>query len=72
MLHNAAQQARNLIMNLGDQTRRVRFMIRDRGSDFTATFRRRPRRCRDPDRALQRPDASHERDRRALDRGMPP
>src|ERR1017187_2925027 len=31
-----------------------------------------PRRRRDPDRALQRPDASHERDCRALDRGMPP
>ena len=30
-----------------------------------------PRRCRDPDRALQRPDAPNERDRRALDRGMP-
>ena len=25
----------------------------------------------DPDRALQRPDASHERDSRTLDRGMP-
>ena len=33
--------------------------------------RRGPRRCRDPDRALQRPDASHERDRRTLDRRMP-
>ena len=33
--------------------------------------RRGPRRCRDPDRALQRPDAAHERDRRTLDRGMP-
>ena len=33
-----AQQARNLIMDLGDQTDRVRFMIRDRGSNFTATF----------------------------------
>ena len=33
--------------------------------------RRGPRRCRDPDRALQRPDAPHERDRRTLDRRMP-
>ena len=31
-----AQQARNLIMNLGEQVHRVKFMIRDRGSNFTA------------------------------------
>src|ERR1019366_6449479 len=31
-----AQQARNLIMDLGDQVHRVKFMIRDRGSNFTA------------------------------------
>ena len=30
------QQARNLIMDLGEQTHRVKFMIRDRGPDFTA------------------------------------
>jgi putative transposase len=29
------QQARNLIMDLGDQADRVKFMIRDRGSNFT-------------------------------------
>jgi putative transposase len=33
-----AQQARNLIMDLGEQTRRVKFMIRNRGTNFTATF----------------------------------
>ena len=33
-----AQQARNLIMDLGDQARRVKFMIRDRGSNFTTAF----------------------------------
>ena len=33
-----AQQARNLIMDLGDQAHRVKFMIRDRGSNFTAAF----------------------------------
>jgi putative transposase len=33
-----AQQARNLIMDLGEQAQRVKFMIRDRGPDFTATF----------------------------------
>ena len=32
------QQARNLLMDLGDQTHRVKFMIRDRGSNFTAAF----------------------------------
>jgi len=32
------QQARNLLMDLGDQTGRVKLMIRDRGSNFTATF----------------------------------
>ncbi len=31
-----AQQARNLIMDLGGQAHRVKFMIRDRGSNFTA------------------------------------
>ena len=55
-----AQQARNLIMDLGEQAYRVKFMIRDRGSNFTAAFERGPRRCRDPDRALQRPGAEGE------------
>jgi putative transposase len=34
----AAQQARNLMMDLGEQTHRVKFMIRDRGSNYTAAF----------------------------------
>jgi putative transposase len=33
-----AQQARNLLMDLGEQADRVKFMIRGRGSDFTAAF----------------------------------
>jgi hypothetical protein len=33
-----AQQARNLIMDLGEQADRVKFMIRDRGSNYTAAF----------------------------------
>jgi putative transposase len=33
-----AQQARNLLMDLGEQAHRVKFMIRDRGSNFTAPF----------------------------------
>ena len=33
-----AQQAGNLLMDLGEQADRVKFMIRDRGSDFAAAF----------------------------------
>jgi putative transposase len=33
-----AQQARNLIMDLGEHAYRVKFMIRDRGSNYTAAF----------------------------------
>ena len=33
-----AQQARNLVMDLDEQAHRVKFMIRDRGSNFTAAF----------------------------------
>jgi putative transposase len=32
------QQARNLIMDLGERADQVKFMIRDRGSDFTTAF----------------------------------
>ena len=33
-----AQQARNLITDLGEQAHRAKFMIRDRGSNYTAAF----------------------------------
>ena len=33
-----SQQARNLLMDLGEQTHLVKFMISDRGSNFTAAF----------------------------------
>ena len=33
-----AQQARNLIMDLGDRAHQLKFMIRDRGSNFIAVF----------------------------------
>ena len=33
-----AQQARNLLMDLGDQAEHVKFIIRDRGPNFTTAF----------------------------------
>ena len=33
-----AQQARNLVMDLGDEAHQAKFMIRDRGPDYTAAF----------------------------------
>ena len=36
----AAQQARNLIMELSEQAHQVKFMIRGRGFDFTAASTR--------------------------------
>ena len=33
-----AQQARNLALTLGEQFEDIRFLIRDRGSNFTASF----------------------------------
>jgi putative transposase len=32
------QQARNLLMDLGEQAHQIKFMIRDRGSNYTAAF----------------------------------
>jgi putative transposase len=68
-----AQQARNLIMDLGEQAHQVKFMIRDRGSNFTAAFDailasagirtvlcnvRTPRRMRSPNAGSADADAS--------------
>jgi putative transposase len=66
-----ARQARNLIMDPGEQAHQIKFMTRDRGSDYTAAFgaaladagiRTVPCNVRTP------PD---ERDSRTLDRRMP-
>ena len=59
-------------MDLGDQAHRVKFMIRDRGSNFTIAFDAVLADAGIRTRALQHPDAPHERDRRTLDRRMPP
>ncbi|MGO9078960.1 MAG: helix-turn-helix domain-containing protein [Streptosporangiaceae bacterium] len=67
-----AQQARNLIMDLSEQTQRVKFMDPRPRIELHRRVRRDPGGRRDPDRAVQRADAPHERDRRTLDRGMPP
>jgi putative transposase len=67
----AAQQARNLIMDLGDQAGRLKFMILGRRLELHHRVRCRPRRRRDPDRALQHPDTPDECDHRTLDRGLP-
>src|SRR6266566_2951616 len=66
-----AQQARNLLMDLGEQTQRVKFMIRRPRIELHRNIRCGPGRRWHPDRAVQRGDAPHERDSRALDRGMP-
>lgn len=65
------QQAHNLLMDLSEQMHQVKFMICDRGPNFTAAF---DAVLTDAGirTTLQRADAPHERDRRTLDRGMPP
>ena len=66
-----AQQARNLLMDLDEPAHRVKSMIRDRGSNFTAAFDAVLAGAWHPDRAVQRSDAPHECDHRTLDRERP-
>ncbi len=58
-------------MDVGDEAHRAKFMIRDRGSNNTAAFDAILARAGIRGPALQRLYASHERDRRTLDRRMP-
>ena len=58
------QQARNLALTLGERFESIRFLIRDRGSNFTASLTPFPGR-RHQDRALGRPGSADERDLRA-------
>src|SRR5215470_3575908 len=64
------QQARNLIM---DPAGNPASQVHDPrpGIELHHHLRRGPRRRRHPDRAVHRPDAPHERDRRTPDRRMP-
>ncbi len=57
------QQARNLALTLGERFEDIKFLIRDRGSNFTAAFDAVLAGAGDPDRALQHPHAADERDR---------
>jgi putative transposase len=59
----STQQARNLIMDLGEQADRVKFMIRDRGPDFTAAFDAVLADAGIPTVLCNVRDAPHERDR---------
>ena len=56
-----AQQARNLLMDLGRPAGRVKFMICDRGSNFTTASDAVLTDAVIRTRALQRPDAPNER-----------
>ena len=59
------QQARNLALTLGERFEDIRFLVRDRGSNFTASFDAVFSGRRHQDRAHGRPGSADERDLRA-------
>ena len=59
------QQARNLAVNLDERFEDFRFLIRDRGSNFTASFDAVFQADRRHDLAHRRPGSADERDLRA-------
>jgi len=66
------QQARNLALTLGERFADIKFVIRDRGPDFTALIRRRLPGHRHQDLAHRRPGSADERDLRAPRRHAAP
>ena len=66
------QQARNLALTLGERFGDIKFLIRDRGSNFTASFDAVFQASRHQDPAHRCPGAAHERDLRAPGRHPAP
>ena len=66
------QQARNLALSLDERFEGIKFLIRDRGPNFTASFERRLPGRWNQDPAHRRPGSAHERDLRAACRHPSP
>ena len=66
------QQARNLAPSSGDRLEGIKFLVRDRGPNFTASFERRLPGRRNQDPAYCRPGSAHERNLRAARRHPAP